>query len=329
MSRPRTRFDQRPRARRRGAPPRPAVRERGRATATSATWSPWAFIEGFYIKPRIDLELLRAARRGPHLRSRRALRARSRSTAAQRRLRRGQRHTRWSCAEIFGPEHFYLELQDHGIPRAAVGQRRACCASHEETGLPLVRDERRALSRRRATPTLQDVLLCIQTGKTVDDAEPDALRAAGVLPQERGGDARRCSPSAPEALENTDKIAERCNLEFDLRQVPPAANSSCRRATTSLTYFKKLCADGFAGRYGEATGQAAGERLEYEMDMIEQDGLCRLFPHRLRLCRATPRAQGIPVGPGRGCAAGSDRELLPAHHGHRPDEVQPLSSSAF
>ena len=256
-----------------------------------------AHVEGFYIKPRIDLDLLREHSKG--------LIALSACLAGEipRRLRNGDyngaKEYALTLSEIFGPEHFYLELQDHGIRDQAIVNK-GILRLHEETGLPLVVTND-AHYLRKEDAYAHDVLLCIQTGKTVDDEnrmryEPQRfyLRSTEEM--------AALFPDYPEAIENTGKIAERCNLEFTFGKYH-LPEFKVPEGYTSLTYFKKLCADGFTQRYGEGTDKQRAQ-LEYEQNMIERMGFVDYFLIVSDFVRYA-KSVGIPVGPGRGSAAGS------------------------
>ena len=256
-----------------------------------------AHVEGFYIKPRIDLDLLREHSKG--------LIALSACLAGEipRRLRNGDyngaKEYALTLSEIFGPEHFYLELQDHGIRDQAIVNK-GILRLHEESGLPLVVTND-AHYLRKEDAYAHDVLLCIQTGKTVGDEnrmryEPQRfyLRSTEEM--------AALFPDYPEAIENTGKIAERCNLEFTFGKYH-LPEFKVPEGYTSLTYFKKLCADGFAQRYGEGTDKQRAQ-LEYEQNMIERMGFVDYFLIVSDFVRYA-KSVGIPVGPGRGSAAGS------------------------
>ena len=256
-----------------------------------------AFTEGFYIKPRIDLELLRAHAKG--------LIALSACLAGEipRRLRNGEYDNAKAYAltlsEIFGPDRFYLELQNHGIREQAVVNK-GLLRIHEETGLPLVcTNDAHYLTK--ADAYAHDVLLCIQTGKTVDDEnrmryEPQNFYLRSTEEMEA------LFAQYPGAIENTGKIAEMCNLEFTFGKYH-LPEFKVPEGYTSLTYFKKLCADGFAERYGEGTDKQKAQ-LEYEENMIEKMGFVDYFLIVSDFVRYA-KSVGIPVGPGRGSAAGS------------------------
>ena len=144
---------------------------------------------------------------------------------------------RWSFPDIFGPEHFYLELQDHGIPEQREVNRGLL--PHRAGDGPSARgDERRALSRRARTAELQDVLLCIQTGKTLDD--PNRMRFETQEFYLKSEDEMRALfPALPEALENTQRIADRCKFEFEFGHYHLPALHAAGRRDESLTYFRQ------------------------------------------------------------------------------------------
>ena len=256
-----------------------------------------AYIEGFYIRPRIDLDLLRAHSEG--------LIGLSACLAGEipRRIINGDYDGAKAYAlemrDILGEGNFYLELQDHGIPDQTIVNR-ALLRMHNETGIPLVcTNDAHYLWKEDAES--HDVLLCIQTGKTVDDEnrmryQPQNfyLRSTQEMEELFSG--------YPDAVENTQRIADRCQLEFTFGKyhlpefkLPPGYDSP--------TYLRKLCAEGFQRRYGEEKASYR-QQLEYELDMIEKMGFTDYFlivSDFVRYARET----GIPVGPGRGSAAGS------------------------
>ena len=256
------------------------------------------FTEGFYIKPRIDMELLRAHSEG--------LIALSACLAGEvpRRLLAGdyegaKKHA-LEMAEIFGPEHYYLELQDHGIPaqrEAAEGILRL----HRETGLPLVvTNDAHYLTREDAE--IQDVLMCVQMGKTVDDPnrmkfETDQFYLKSE--EEMAG----LFPEHPEAVENTVKIAQRCNVEFVFGQYHLPKFQLPEGYETSDRYFTDLCEKGFRERYPDQPKEYR-ERLEMEMGVIRDMGFVDYFLIVSDFI-GYAKGNGIPVGPGRGSAAGS------------------------
>ena len=256
-----------------------------------------AFLDGFYGKPRIDLALLRQHSQGLI-----ALSA-CLAGAIPRALRHGDyaeaKRSALEYSEIFGPEHFYLELQDHGLPEQATVNPLLLRLARE-TGLPLVAtNDAHYITRKDAE--VQDVLMCIQMAKTVDD--PNRMRFETEEFYVKSEDEMRALfPQIPEALENTAKIAERCNVEFEFGHyhLPEYRSPD---GSDSRTYFRRLCEEGFRERYPDAPAEYRA-RLDYEMGVIEKMGYIDYF-----LIVADfilwAKTKGIPVGPGRGSGAGS------------------------
>ena len=256
------------------------------------------FTEGFYIKPRIDLELLKQHSEG--------LIALSACLAGEipRRILRGDYEGAKAHAlemrEIFGPDGYYLEVQDHSIP----AQREVIAGIlrlHEETGIPLVATNDAHYLTREDSRT-QDVLMCIQMGKTVDD--PSRMRFETqefYIKSEE--EMRALFPECPEAIENTNRIAELCNVEFQFGVHHLPEFKLPEGETDGDSYFEKLCWQGFEERYPNG-GEDDRKQLRYEMDMIRRMGFVDYFLIVSDFIGYAKR-HGIPVGPGRGSAAGS------------------------
>ncbi len=257
-----------------------------------------AYVEGFYVKPRIDMELLAAHHEG--------LIALSACLAGQ--LPRLLAADDYDAAKahalemsaLFGPDHYYLELQDHGIPaqkKVAAGILRL----HEETGLPLVVTNDAHYLRREDART-QDVLMCVQMGKTVDD--PGRMRFETqefYLKSEE--QMAELFPDYPEAVSNTEKIAQMCRVDFEFGHHHLPRFELPQGYSDSWSYFAHLCEAGFEERYPEKPA-AYRDRLNYEMDVIRQMGFVDYFLIVADFIGYAKRV-GIPVGPGRGSAAGS------------------------
>ncbi|MGI5970855.1 MAG: DNA polymerase III subunit alpha [Oscillospiraceae bacterium] len=256
-----------------------------------------AFTEGFYIKPRADLELLRRFSGG--------LIALSACVAGDipRRILAGDydgaRRAALELRDIFGEENFYLELQDHGL-REQAAVNAGILRLHEETGIPLVATNDVHYLRRGDSET-QDILMCIQMNKTVDD--PDRLRfGTDEFYVKSEDEMRSLFPNSPEAIDNTSLIAERCNVDFVFGEhhlpefkLPPGRETG--------EYFEEKCAEGFSKRYPDAP-EGYHERLRFEIDMIKRMGFVEYFLIVGDFIEFA-KSQGIPVGPGRGSAAGS------------------------
>ena len=256
------------------------------------------FTEGFYIKPRIDMELLREHSEGLI-----ALSACIAGKLPQMLLKgdyEGAKAAALEMSELFGPESFYLELQDHGIPEQKQVNR-GLIRMAKETGLPLVAtNDAHYISRSDAA--MQDVLMCIQTNKTVDN--PDRLKFfSDEFYIKSGEEMASLFPDHPEAIENTRRISDACNVEFEFgaHHLPkftlPAGWSD------SFLYLEELCAKGFAERYPDA-GEDYKNRLRFELDMIHKMGFVDYFLI-VNDFIAYAKSRDIPVGPGRGSAAGS------------------------
>lgn len=255
------------------------------------------FVEGFYYKPRVDFDLLRQYHEG--------IIALSACLAGEvsRNLTRGLYDEAKKAAlryqEIFGPEHFYLELQDHGYPeqkKVNAGMLRL----HEETGIPLVATNDIHYTYKEDAEA-HDILLCLQTGKKV--ADEDRMRYPGgqfYIKSEE--EMRALFPYAEEALDNTHKIAERCNVEIEFGHYH-LPKYEVPEGYTSLSYLEELCNQGLKERYG-SEGEKYRERLEYEIHTISSMGFVDYFLIVWDYIHYA-KTHDIAVGPGRGSAAGS------------------------
>ena len=257
-----------------------------------------AFTEGFYIKPRIDLELLREHSEG--------LIALSACLAGEipRRIMNGDfagaKAHALEMQDIFGIDNYYLELQDQNLPEDAQVNA-GIIRLHQETGIPLVAtNDAHYLTRDDAR--LQDVLMCIQMGKTVDD--PDRMKfETDEFYIKSEDEMRSLFPQWPEAIENTEKIAEACNLDFVFGEHHLPEFKLPEGETDSESYFEKLCWRGFERRYPQG-GEELRERLRFEMNMIRKMGFVDYFLIVSDFI-GYAKSRQIPVGPGRGSAAGS------------------------
>ena len=265
------------------------------------------FLDGFYGRPRIDMELLRQHSEGLI-----ALSA-CLAGAIPRRLKiddyDGAKALAQEYSAIFGAGNFYLELQNHGIAEQARINPMLLRLSRE-LELPLVVTNDAHYLRREDAAT-QDVLMCIQMGKTVDD--PNRMRfESDEFYVKSEDELRQLFPQLDEAFANTVRIAERCNVEFEFGHYHLPAYEA-PDGSDSLSYFRKMCRDGFEERYGgrqsavptdEKKIAAYRERLDYEMGVIEKMGYVDYFLIVADFIRWA-KEQGIPVGPGRGSGAGS------------------------
>lgn len=258
------------------------------------------FTEGFYGKPRVDRELLRRYGKG--------LIALSACLSGEipRRILNGSFDTAKDCAlelrEIFGEDGFYLELQNHGL-REETEVNRGLLRLHQETGIPLVcTNDCHYLTAQDAEA--HDVLLCIQTGKTLED--PSRMRYDPPRFYLRSTEEMdELFRQYPQALENTERIADLCQMDFTFG-VYHLPRFNVPDGQTAQSYIRALCEKGFAKRYGSKPEDMAARRaqLDYELDMIDRMGFTDYFLIVSDFVRFA-REAGIPVGPGRGSAAGS------------------------
>ena len=256
-----------------------------------------AFINGFYGKPRVDLALLEKHHEGLI-----ALSACLAGAIPQYLLDEDYDSAKayaLKMAQIFGEGNFYLELQDHGIDeQRPVNQGVMRIA--RETGLPLVATND-AHYLRKEDAAMQDVLMCIQMGKTVDDENRMKFPTEEFYLKSEE-EMRKLFPGCEEAIENTQKIADRCNMEFVFNEYHLPA-FPVPEGYTNEEYFRKLCYDGFAERYPQAP-EAYKERLEYEIDVISRMGYVNYYLIVWDFIRHA-KENDIPVGPGRGSGAAS------------------------
>ena len=256
------------------------------------------FTEGFYYKPRVDKEVLRKYHEGIIALS--ACLAGEVSTFLKKDNYEDAKKAALNYQEIFGVGNFYLELQDHGYTEQQKVNSGLLRLS-KDTGIPMVATNDIHYTYKEDEKA-HDILLCIQTGKKVQDE--DRLRYEGgqfycKSPEEMQG----LFPYAPDALENTGKIAERCNVEiiFGEQKVPKFDVPALYDA---YTYLKKLCEDGLVKRYGDNPSEELKERLSYELNTIKEMGYVDYFLIVSDFI-AYAKNHGIAVGPGRGSAAGS------------------------
>ena len=256
-----------------------------------------AFTRGFYGKPRVDMELLEKYHEGLIATSA-CLAGAIAQNLMEEDYEAAKSHA-LQMSRLFGPDHFYLELQDHGIEeQRPVNQGVIRIA--RETGLPLIVTND-AHYLRKEDAQMQDVLLCIQTGKTVD--EPNRMKFQTeefYLKSEE--ELRQLFPNCDEAFENTAKIADMCNLEFVFNEYH-LPSFPVPEGYTNEQYFRKLCYEGFDERY-ENPPEEYLERLEYEIGVISRMGYVNYYLIVWDFIRYA-KENGIPVGPGRGSGAAS------------------------
>ena len=255
------------------------------------------FTEGYYYKPRVDREVLQEFHEGIIALS--ACLAGEVATYLRQGFYEEAKKAALEHVEIFGENNYFLELQDHGIDdQQTVNQ--GLLRMSQETGIPLVATNDIHYVKKEDAEA-HDILLCIQTGKKV--ADEDRMRYEGgqyylKSPEEM----EALFPYAKQALENTGKIAKRCNVEivFGEQKVP---KYEVPEGFTSYSYLKALCQEGLERRYDPVTPQLQ-ERLDYELSTIETMGYVDYFLIVWDFIKYA-KDHGIAVGPGRGSAAGS------------------------
>ena len=257
----------------------------------------YGFVDGFYYKPRVDMELLEQYHEG--------IIALSACLAGEvaRNLARGFYEEGKEAAlryeKIFGKGNFFLELRDHGIPEQRQVNHELIRMSRE-TGIELVatNDVHYTYS---SDAEAHDILLCVQTGKSLKD-ENRMRYEGGQYYVKSEEEMRRLFPYAPEAIENTGKIAERCNveIEFGVTKLP---KFDVPDGYTAWEYLNKLCFEGLDKRYTD-NKEELKKRLNYELGVIKDMGYVDYFLIVWDFIRYA-REHGIMVGPGRGSAAGS------------------------
>ena len=255
------------------------------------------FTEGFYYKPRIDFELLKEHSQG--------LIALSACLAGE--LPRAMLADDYEAAkeiagkyiDLFGKDNYFIEIQDHGIAdQKRINPRLVKLAEELGVGVVATNDIHYAT---RDDAKYQDVLMCIQMRKTVD--EPDRMKFETdefyIKSQE---EMEKLFPYAPEAIENTGKIAKRCNVDFDFntRHLPEYAVPDGK---TAFEYLEELCTKGLYERYNEVTPELT-ERLSYELSVINKMGFVDYFLIVWDFINFA-KTHDVMVGPGRGSAAGS------------------------
>ena len=256
-----------------------------------------AFTNGFYGKPRVDLSLLEQHHEGLI-----ALSACLAGAVPQYLMEDKYADAKayaLKLSAIFGEGNFFLELQDHGIEeQRPVNQGVLRIA--RETGLPLVVTND-AHYLRREDAQMQDILLCIQTGKTVEETNRMKFETEEFYLKSEE-ELRQLFPNCDEAFENTVKIADRCNLEFTFHEYH-LPSFPVPEGYTNEEYFRKICMDGFRERYANPPKEYA-DRLEYEISVISRMGYVNYYLIVWDFIRYA-KEQGIPVGPGRGSGAAS------------------------
>ena len=256
------------------------------------------FIEGFYSKPRVDKELLEQHHEGLICLSAclagevpQALLAGDYEKAKQ---------TALYYNGVFGQGNYYIEVQDHGIAEQQQVLPQLIRLARE-TGIPLVATND-AHYLRKEDSRVQEILLCIQTGKTLHDEDKMEFQTDEFY-LKSADEMYDLFAMVPEACENTGKIAERCNFDFEFG-VTKLPYFKAPDGMENQEYFEKLCWEGLERRYPGAVTEELRERLEYEIGVVKRMGYTNYYLIVYDFINYA-RSQGIPVGPGRGSGAGS------------------------
>ncbi len=257
-----------------------------------------SWTEGFYNRPRVDFELLEQHHEGLIALS--ACLAGEIPKALSRNDYAGAKEAALRYREIFGPENFFLEIQDHGLENQHYVNPQIIRLS-KETGIPLVvTNDCHYIEKEDSA--MHHVLICIQTGRTVEDEDTLEFGSEEFYVKSEA-EMRALFPELPEAADNTAKIAERCRVEIEFGKTklprfdPPDGSDS-------ESFFKSLCFEGLKKRYGEQPEQSLLDRLSYEISVISQMGYVNYYLIVWDFIRYA-KSVGIPVGPGRGSGAGS------------------------
>lgn len=257
-----------------------------------------AHLEGFYYKPRVDHGLLKVHHKGLIALSgclvseisQKILAGREEEALGIIRMYR----------EIFGSENFFLEVQDHSEMADQILVNQSMYRLAKETGTPLVATNDNHYARKEDRD-VHDILLCIQTGKKV--TETDRMKYEGDFSMRSPEELKEAFREHPEAIENTGKIAERCDVEIKfgknlIPQFHPPENKP------AAEYLRDLCEQGLHERYGETISDIIKQRLDYELQTIHTSGFDTYFLIVHDFVRFAIE-RGVIVGPGRGSAAGS------------------------
>lgn len=257
----------------------------------------YGFIDGFYYKPRIDKELLQKYHKGIIASSACLAGAVARDVLTVSYERAKQ--TALEYEQIFGKGNYFLELQYHGMRQQKVVNE-ALRKIHNETGIPMIcSNDSHYIFKEDNVP--HDILLCIQTGKTVND-ENRMKYEGGQFYLKSIEEMYQLFPEDVEALENTQRIADRCNVEFVFHDLK-LPRFDVPEGKTAKQYLRELCYAGFAEKYPNASEELQ-KRLDYELNTIETMGYVDYFLIVWDFIKFA-KDKGIMVGPGRGSAAGS------------------------
>ena len=260
-----------------------------------------SFTEGFYTKPRVDMDLLRQYSEGLIALSgcvngelSKLILEDSYAAAKNKAL---------EMQEIFGMGDFYIELQDHGLEDQQVAKKGLIKLSNDTGIKPVVTNDAHYVDSGGAE--VQDILMCIQTAKTFYDTDRMKFDS-NQLYLKSEDEMRKLFPELPEAIDNTVEIADKCSFDFDFETHHLPEFTLPEGKTNSEDYLRELCLQGFESRYAKAGANRdeIKKQLDYELDMIASMGFVGYFLIVADFIEYA-KSQNIPVGPGRGSAAGS------------------------
>ena len=255
------------------------------------------YVDGYYYKPRVDFEILEKYHEGIICLS--ACLAGEVARALNRQQYDEAKTVALKYLELFGEGNYYLEMQDHGIPEQQTVNQGLMRLSRE-TGIPLVVTNDCHYTNREDADS-HDVLLCIQTGKKLNDEDRMRFETQEFYVKSEE-EMLELFPYAKEAVARTQEIADRCHVEFEFG-VTKLPHFEVPEGYDSWTYLNKLCYEGLDRRYGDRAEELK-PRLEYELDVIKNMGYVDYFLIVWDFINYA-RTHGIPVGPGRGSAAGA------------------------
>ena len=257
-----------------------------------------AFVEGFYSKPRVDKQLLEQYHEGLICLSA-CLAAEIPQAILAGDYERAKSTALW-YQELFGKGNYYIELQDHGLEEDTIVLPQLIKLARE-TGIPMAATNDSHYLR-KDDAKMQSILLCIQTGKTIQDADRMEFRTDEFYVKTTD-EMYELFAMVPEACANTQKIADQCNFDFDFghTKIP---YYKAPNGMDNQEFFEKLCWDGLERRYGSDVPQSNKDRLTYEIRVVKSMGYTNYYLIVWDYINYA-KSQGIPVGPGRGSGAGS------------------------
>ena len=257
-----------------------------------------AFVEGFYSKPRVDKQLLEQYHEGLICLSA-CLAGEIPQAILAGDYERAKSTALW-YQELFGKGNYYIELQDHGLEEDTIVLPQLIKLARE-TGIPMAATNDSHYLR-KDDAKMQSILLCIQTGKTIQDADRMEFQTDEFYVKTTD-EMYDLFAMVPEACANTQKIADQCNFDFDFghTKIP---YYKAPNGMDNQEFFEKLCWDGLERRYGSDVPQSNKDRLTYEIDVVKSMGYTNYYLIVWDYINYA-KSQGIPVGPGRGSGAGS------------------------